>query len=97
MAITNPTLGEVDCAWCGSESPVRKNKNGKLYVICPNCGQQPLNLPGGQEQILTRARMYGAANDPAPQETPLPKAANDGITEEPAPAKKRGMFSFLDD
>lgn len=57
--MANPDIGDINCAWCGTESPVRKRKDGKLYVMCPSCGQQFLNGPGGQDVILERATIYG--------------------------------------
>lgn len=54
-------LGEVSCPF--HESPVlakvRRNKNGRLFFSCPECG--PVHTHGGQaavEWILTHATMY---------------------------------------
>jgi len=64
--MANEDIGDIQCAWCNAESPVRKRKDGKLYVMCPSCGQQFLNGPGGQDIILERANIWGAsASKPA--------------------------------
>lgn len=59
--MANQDIGEIVCAWCASDAPVRKRKDGKLYVMCPSCGQQFLNGIHGQDVILERAEIYGAA------------------------------------
>jgi len=68
--MANEDIGTIDCAWCGSESPVRRRKDKKLYVMCPNCGQQFLNGPGGQDIILERATIWGVSAPAGPQKAP---------------------------
>lgn len=64
--MANETIGTL-AHHCGRVADVRKNKKGKLYVMCPACGQLAYNLPGGQDYILENAQMNGAK----PPETPL--------------------------
>ena len=82
--MANETIGAIKCGWCGDDADVRKAARGKrkLYVMCPNCGQQWLNLPAGQDVILERAQLYGAGgppekvvNDNGPE--PLPPPVNE--------------------
>lgn len=54
-------LGEVPCPFHESRvlASVRKNKNGRLFFSCPECG--PVHTHGGQsavEWILSNATMY---------------------------------------
>jgi hypothetical protein len=56
-------LGEVACPFHddGVMANVRRNKNGRLFFSCPECG--PVQVHGGQavvEWILNNATMYGA-------------------------------------
>ena len=62
--MANETIGTL-AHHCGTTADVRKNKKGKLYLMCPNCGQLAYNLPGGQDYILNHAAMNGAK--PAPE------------------------------
>jgi hypothetical protein len=66
---------------CGKYAAVRKNKNGKLYLMCPHCGQLPYNLPGGQEYILENAEMYGPDGLPPakPEPSQEPETTTDDI------------------
>lgn len=106
MSNINADIGDIDCAWCGRNVPVRKNRNGKLYPACPNCGQQPLNAAGGQEIILERATIYGASKPVQVAKVAEPVKIHNvhneknELPEEPEqkPEEKRGSseFSFLD-
>lgn len=54
-------LGEVACPFHDSPTMayVRRNKNGRLFFSCPECG--PVHAHGGQaavEWILSNATMY---------------------------------------
>jgi len=98
--MANETIGSITCGWCGDSADVRKAARGKrkLYVMCPNCGQQWLNLPAGQDVILERAQLYGAGgppekvvNDNEPE--PLPPPVNEK-KQEVTPQKRRGFFDF---
>lgn len=74
----NPDAGECRCPFCGTDQPVRKNVNGKLYLNCSNCGVIQPSLPHFQEWVLENAKLYGAdkpdrpAPRPAPVKTPEP-------------------------
>ncbi len=58
--MANETIGEL-AHHCGESAHVRKDKNGRLYLACPACGQLKYNLPAGQDYILNNAVMYGAS------------------------------------
>lgn len=83
--MANEDIGDIECAWCHTESPVRKRKDKKLYVMCPNCGQQFLNGPGGQDIILERATIYGVSSAPKPAATPEKPDSSDVATRVAAP------------
>lgn len=56
-------LGEVACPFhvARVEAYVRKNKNGRLFFWCPECG--PVQTHGGNavvDWIYNNATMYGA-------------------------------------
>lgn len=77
--MANENIGEIVCAWCGNDAPVRRRKDKKLYVMCDGCGQQFLNGPTGQDIILNRADIYGVNG-------PKVKSAAAAVSEpEPAP------------
>ena len=104
--MANETIGTVSCAWCDEQADVRKSAKGrrKLYVMCPHCGQQWLNLAGGQDVILSRASMYGPdgppenpVNDSPPPSPPSePPAVNDrvAVQTDPPPPQRRGFFDI---
>lgn len=70
--MANEDIGEVACAHCAAASPVRKNKNGKLYYACPACGLINPTTRAGQDWMLTHARLYGAEGKPEPVMEPVP-------------------------
>ena len=55
--MANETIGKLK-HHCGTQADVRKDRNGKLYLQCSNCGQLKYNLPGGQDYILSGAVMF---------------------------------------
>ena len=55
--------GFVDCAECGAESPVRLNKNNKLFYVCPACGLIYPNMTEGQAKIRARLRPINAPDE----------------------------------
>lgn len=98
--MANEIVGQIQCAWCyryrdksAPLQPVRKNKNGNLYFSCNNCGQQFMNLPGGQAILEDNARTIAkqtiddvrATLKPAPVDSPPPKDEPD---EKPRPTHK---------
>ena len=79
--MANETIGKL-IHHCETVADVRKDKSGKLYLMCPNCGQLKYNLPGGQNYILEKAAMYDAdGNFEIPSEFTDKKAVN--VTEKP--------------
>ncbi|HEX5339813.1 MAG TPA: hypothetical protein VFX47_02920 [Gammaproteobacteria bacterium] len=98
-------MGDMTPCLCGAESgSVRKDKNGKLFVLC-ECGQHFMRTARGQDMILSRAEIYGAAKrkevtdvptgpEPPPPRQPQPepdtgaKAVSDNV---PKP-KRAGTF-----
>lgn len=61
----NENIGTIDCPLCAAVAAVRRDKNKKLYYDCLNCGRSTPNLPGGQDVILQRAKLWGAGGPPA--------------------------------
>jgi len=72
--MANENIGDMTC-YCGRQAHVRKNKNHKFYLMCDHCGQQAMNLPGGQDTIMSKAAIYGDTK-------PAPKVET--VTQEPA-------------
>ena len=60
--------GFVDCAECGADSPVRLNKNQKLFYVCPACGLIYPNMVEGQAKIRARLRPINAPAEKPPEE-----------------------------
>jgi hypothetical protein len=63
----NETIGKLE-HHCGTVADVRKDRGGKLYLMCANCGQLKYNLSGGQDYILNNAVMLNARGE-LPAET----------------------------
>lgn len=61
--MANETIGKL-LHHCDHDADVRKDKNGRLYLNCPHCGQLKYNLQGGQNYILENTRMFGAGGEP---------------------------------
>jgi len=55
--MANETIGKLR-HHCETDADVRKDRNGKLYLQCSNCGQLKYNLSGGQDYILDNAVMF---------------------------------------
>ncbi len=101
--MAKPDLGELKHQ-CGTVATVRKDKNGLLYLACPNCGLLRFSLAGGQAWILDNATMFGPEGMPEPIAPPKPApkpapaiAAKPAIAPAPPPpaAPKRPFFSTL--
>ena len=60
----NPNIGMIDCQCCGAASALRKNKAGKFYYDCLQCGRITPNLPAGQKRILDVAVIWGDQGTP---------------------------------
>ena len=56
------TIGEIRCRFHARpiKADVRRDRNGKLYYFCRECG--PVNVHGRsfQEWMLEHARLFGA-------------------------------------
>jgi hypothetical protein len=55
-------IGEVTCGFHAqqTECPVRRDKNGKLFYHCTECGPVNPHGRGFQEWMLNNARLIGA-------------------------------------
>ncbi len=60
--MANETIGKLK-HHCGTLADVRKDRGGKLYLMCSNCGQLKYNLSGGQDYILNNAVMLNERGD----------------------------------
>lgn len=60
----NPNIGMINCQCCGATSALRKNKAGKFYYDCLQCGRITPNLPAGQKRILDVALIWGEQGTP---------------------------------
>jgi hypothetical protein len=58
----NKTIGKLE-HHCGTVADVRKDRGGKLYLMCANCGQLKYNLLGGQDYILNNAVMLNGRGE----------------------------------
>lgn len=108
--MANEDIGEIVCAWCNDTVPVRKDRNGKLYPACDNCGQQKMNAKGGQAILLERATIWGRESlepfahnvtEPEPVTAPPPPPPPEepepvDVTEEPEPMSCDTGFGFMD-
>lgn len=71
--MANETIGKLK-HHCGTDADVRKDRNGKLYLQCSNCGQLKYNLPGGQDYILSGAVMFNERGEiPATKQEEKPQ------------------------
>lgn len=70
--MANETVSKINCGFCGSESDIRKSgkQRGRLYVMCPHCGQFWFNTLKGQAFLQSKVA-------PAPA-TPAPETAQQG-------------------
>lgn len=75
-------VGEIECPACHTTQPVRKDKKGKVYINCNNCGILQFALDGGQKWIMEHATIYGVNPPPASDKKP---PADDAL---PPPANK---------
>jgi len=88
--ITPKTLGIGTCPTCGATAPVKVNRKGRLYLVCPpeadgGCNSQFFGRSARSDKELARriARWYDPADRktylgdaaPAPAPEPPPKAA----------------------
>jgi hypothetical protein len=60
-------IGEVSCPFHKRRPlvPVRRDKNGKLFFHCPDCGPVNPHGRGFQEWMLINARLDGAQESAA--------------------------------
>lgn len=72
--------GHIECPMCHQEAPVRKDKNGGLYINCNTCGLLQPKLQGGQDYILEHAEWIGSK--------PERRTVSRGALADPAPAPK---------
>lgn len=61
------TIGEVKCRFHrrGLDAEVRRDKNGKLYYWCCECGPVIVHGRSFQEWMLSNARLYSAEEQAA--------------------------------
>lgn len=97
--------GFIDCAECKANSPVRLNKNKKLFYVCPSCGLIYPNMKEGQDKIKSRMR---PVNEPESakekqvspiaeeKETAAPKTTQPPVMDAPPPKpKKSGIWGMM--
>lgn len=84
--MANEAVGTVQHQ-CGNVADVRKNKKGRLYMACPNCGLLMMAMQGGQEWILDN--MQPLAAPPPPQPQPDNQAPEPPKGAEPAKRERR--------
>jgi len=96
--MANETIGHVVCRFCDADAqPVRKNKKGKLYYVCRECGIVQPNSNGFQDWILNHAELWPEGNQPEPAAAPVAEASPDPEPAAPAPEPEpaRGFFPDL--
>lgn len=94
--MANETIGKLK-HHCGESADVRKDKNRRLYVNCPCCGQLKYNLQGGQNYILDNTVMFDR-DGKLPAEKSQRNVTNerDVRTNIPNVEKKGGFMDGLD-
>lgn len=93
------TVGKADCFVCGTESPVRMNKNKKLFIMCAGCGMIYPNTAEGQKRLKAKVRAIDESAPapetkqvepiPAVQVTEAPKTTPPPVESAPAPKPKK--------
>lgn len=60
--MANQTIGEIKCRFHPRplKAEVRKDKNGKLYWYCRECGPVIVHGRSFQEWMVENARLFGA-------------------------------------
>jgi uncharacterized Zn finger protein (UPF0148 family) len=88
-----PIEGHIACPICDHpDAEVKRDKNGALYVFCPDCNAQVFTRGCQRKQAALMRKMRSTAQPepPAPPEekpeAPKPETAS---TPQPTPAKKR--------
>lgn len=85
MAKTEP-LGHIACPLCDhADAEVKADKNGHLYVFCPDCATQIFSRGCDVRQGHIRRKMRPVAG---PDPVPEPKPAADPKPNTPPPAAK---------
>jgi len=79
-------VGEIVCI-CGTEQPLRRDKNGYLYIACAGCGILQFKGMSGQALLMERGKLYGGEGAPAKREEKKTPAAAPAAA---LPAKRRG-------
>lgn len=88
-------VGYCDCPECGDEAAeVRRDKKGKAYRRCPECGSVYFTHGGDREAALLKKmrQVDGAGSKPENVEEPR----EDAPAEKPAaPARKKSFLEEL--
>lgn len=82
-------IGEIQCPGCANNAPLRKNKNGRLYINCATCGILAFSTDAGQKMLLEKGEIYGAATPAATAAQDFPRAADSAPAPAPKPVKKK--------
>ncbi len=109
----NETIGRCPCSTptCDEVADVRKMRgNGRLYLVCKECGTIRPTGARFQDFILSNATMNGPddpAPEPAPEPEPEPPAPQVAVkpparparpAHDPAPQRKPGgLLAYLND
>lgn len=80
--MANENVGDIHCPGCDTDQHLRRNKNGRLYIACNECGNLWFNTPKGQERLNKNGKLYQAmaGTDAA--------AATATVTDKPAGSRK---------
>lgn len=87
-------IGTVTCPYDGKEAAVRKNKRGRLYVVCPGCGVDMRDNKARQEWILANGKFPTGKPKLEPDAAPAPKRQEATPADESEP--KSGSSGSLD-
>lgn len=81
----NTDIGHTLCAHCYMlgkgivTAPLRRNKRGRLYYSCPNCGIDHPTLAGFQEYCRTFGVMEEGGEIPDPPARPDPHQVREAV------------------
>ena len=91
---TNENIGKIQCNVCQGEADVRRDKGGKLYYFCPECGIDNRQGAGFRKYMEENAVLFettGPGVDPDP--TPEPSATVDPEPD-PEPVKESAFSKW---
>lgn len=86
-----PAIGHIECHVCGFDAEVKRDKNGRAYVFCPECNIQSFTRTDYQsEKLLEKMRPVTVKAE----KIAVTVTENKTIEKEKAPEIKKAGFSL---